>query len=591
MRRSKRLFRSKRSKQSPRLSSISLTILSCATVLCSVMFASACGNSDPGTTIVVTPNQRPASTQPELDQNNPDAINSASVDDIASSINTSPDDVVPNQPQLDAVASTSTQPPVDIQEAPAMVPVNLTNGLPQDCLYDISEANQTFCYQASTRMLRAWQPDGSQWWGFALPGDNASNEIHALHVVDGNLYIVAELKTNGEQFGFEVSMFEFGGAFVKTVAIKKFHDYSFLNGARIQAGDLGNKLVISGDYGLAPYNILPNQFNGTFIAVYNTATDKIENSTLFPQLRQTNPMQINGENITLELEHFAYTLTPENLNLGEPVTRFQSIPFHRTNYHQKKRGLIGFIEKPPLEVLHTQMNEFFMQALKEKQSINPGTLIDEPVECAGGGTMVQSFVVDNMASEVRTTTFENCVTAQFSANGVLLLRQTGSCGINCEGLNRTIRALGFEVTYSNGENWSVDGYITNKETRNTVSQSLEPIKNPETQYENLTEFNSFSVSDNELTINLAQSQYQYNGTLKNGTGTWVGSGTVAYATGEIETFSIDLTRQLLNGTQVNFSGQLDANRSDNTALFVGADSTDIAAVQYTTTTAEQSTQQ
>lgn len=463
-------------------------------------------------------------------------------------------------------------------------------GLPPDCIFDTSASNVTFCYQARTRMLRAWQSDGTQWWAYALPGDSATNDIHALQVVNEKLYTVTELKSSGVQTGFEISVFALGGAFIKTIALNKFEDYSVVAGHRIQVADIEDNLIIVGDYGLSSNNILPNQFNGTFIAIFNTTTEQVENSKLYPQLRQTNPMQVSGNNMKLELEHLVYNLSPDNLDLMEPVSRFQSIPFSRTNYHQKKHSVIGLMEKPPFEALHTQMNTAFLDALQEVLQFEVTVSIDEPINCAYGGTVQQNIVIDDFDSEVLTTTFENCSMAGFTAHGVLLQRQANTCGQDCEGLNKTLRALAFEVTYTDGGHWSIDGYVSTKETRNFVNENNAPIDNPETGYSNLTEINVFSMSDSQISINLEQGQYQYSGTLKNGLSTWAGSGTVSYSTGVTETFTVDLSRQLFNGIQTDFSGQIDASRSDGTALFVDMDADDPSVVRYTTTANGESVQ-
>jgi len=417
-----------------------------------------------------------------------------------------------------------------------------------------------------------------------LPGDNATNNIHALQVVNGSLYIVAELLSNGLQTGFEVSMFALGGAFRKTVALPKFQDYSFIAGQHIQVADIDDNLIIAGNYGLSPNNILPNKFNGTFIAVFNTTSDLVEQSMLYPQLRQTNPMRTSNNNILIELEHQTYALSISNLELLEPISRFQSIPFSRSNYHQKKHGLISFIEKPPFEALHTQMSAAYTDALSVKLQDDPDAALDEPVDCIGGGTVQQSMVVDEFGSQLQATTFDSCLMNDFSANGVLLQGQSPNCGEDCTGRNKTLRALEFDVTYNSGESWSVDGYISIKGTSSTLSNIDGPIDDPETEYSNLTEINVFSVSDNQLTLNLEPGRYQYDGTLENGIASWMGAGTISYATGISETFSIDLARTLRNGAQVNLIGLLEANRSDGTALVVRADSEDLSSVQYTTTT-------
>jgi len=553
---------------SDNLLSIPLAIFSmpCVIALCSIAWLSACSNpssNEDNTIINVGANGNANSTA--LDGNN--------------SPNTGPEQADGStNPQEDSAGNLTTAPSVDVA-----IPV--AGGIPDDCLFDVSPTNLTFCYQPTSRTLSGWQSDGSLWWSYDLPRTDATNEIHALQVVNGNLHILAELKADGLQTGFEVSTFAFGGAFIKTVAINKFQDYSFLSGHRIQVADINDNLIIVGDYGLSTNNILPNEFHGTFVAVFNTTSDQIENSRLFPQLRQTNPMLVVNSTIKLELEHLVYDLSPTDLTLSEPTGRFQSIPFSRNNYIQKKRGFIGFIEKPPFEQLHTDMNNAFSTALRNKLEIDPTIALDDPIACSGGGTVQQSFIVDEFNSEVRTTTFSNCVMSVFSANGVLLEGQTRSCGQYCQGTNKTLRALSFEVSYTNGESWSVDGFITTSATLTTYNPSTGTIENQQTNYANMTEINEFSMSDDQITISLTKGRYKYDGTLRQGSGLWSGSGTLNYASGVTETFTADLARSLRNGAQVSFSGQMDANRSDGTALFIGVDAVDSSGVLYSTTSA------
>ncbi len=575
---------------------IGLIVAACAVALVSSCSDNSSGLSNTDNSIVVVGPDNPLDDSPSsVNQNSDDTTTliNPTGSDLSSdtSGNTSSLQEVNDTDQMAQSAGDNSLPPLteNMNTAESVSP-NVIGGLPADCIFDISASNVTFCYQASTRTLRAWQSDGSQWWAYILPGDSATNDIHALQVVNENLYTVTELKSSGVQTGFEISVFAPGGAFIKTVALDKFEDYSFVAGHRIQVADIEDNLIIAGDYGLSSNNILPNQFNGTFIAIFNTTTEQVENSKLYPQLRQTNPMQVSGDNMKLELEHLVYELSPDNLELMEPISRFQSISFSRTNYHQKKHSVIGLIEKPPFETLHTQMSTAFLDTVREIILVDTVTSTDTPVDCAGGGTVQQIIEVDDFDSEVQTITFENCSMADLTAHGVLLQRQTHSCGQDCEGLNRTLRALAFEVTYADGGHWFVDGYVSTKETRNFVNENNVPIDNPETVYANQTEINVFSMSDNQISINLEQGQYQYNGTLKNGTSTWAGSGIINYATGETETFAVDLSRQLFNGIQSDFSGQMDASRSDGTALFVDMDTVDQSGVRYTTTAAGESVQ-
>ncbi len=584
--------RSKRSTEFVKMKSYASNNLDLLIALCAMALVSGCSNyssdsTDRNNSIIVVGPDNPLIESTSSNQNT-----GATILNDTTSVNTSDSlqDDDGNDQQSPNTDNNTIQPLADDIDSSENLSPNVVGGLPSECLFDVSDNNVTFCYQAKTRLLRAWQNDGRQWWAFVLPGDNATNYVHALQVVNSKLYIVTELKTNDIQSGFEISVFALDGAFEKTVALDKFQDYSFVAGHRIQLAHIEDNLIIAGDYGLSTNNIMPNQFNGSFIAVFDITKDQIVNSNLYPQLRQTNPMQVSSGAIKLELEYLVYEVSPESLELTVPVSRFQSIPFSRINHHQKKRAVIGFIEKPPFEELHTQMDIAFSNTLRDQFQVDPATAADQPIDCAGGGTVQQSIVLDEHGSEVRTTTFDNCSMADFIAHGTLLQRHAQTCGQGCEGLNKTLRALAFEVNYNNGEHWSVDGYIAIKETRSSLNQVTGPIDDPETVYTNLTEINVFSMSDDQISIDLANIRYQYDGTLKHGLGTWIGSGAVSYATGITETFSVDVARQVLNGTQSSFSGQMDSSRSDGTALFVGVDTADQSRVRYTTTSAGETVQ-
>lgn len=93
------------------------------------------------------------------------------------------------------------------------------NALPGDCHFDFDEQGVVYCFSAPTRKFVSINPDGSVNWDFPLPGENASNNIENVSVINNdNVCIVADVTLHVGDSKHEVSCFELSGAFLDTQA-------------------------------------------------------------------------------------------------------------------------------------------------------------------------------------------------------------------------------------------------------------------------------------------------------------------------------------------------------------------------------------
>jgi len=81
----------------------------------------------------------------------------------------------------------------------------------------------TYCVDESTRRFSATLADGSVWWSFVLPGDNANNLVVAIIPINDNVALIANKAPNTpenslyvENERFEISFFEPAGRFIDT---------------------------------------------------------------------------------------------------------------------------------------------------------------------------------------------------------------------------------------------------------------------------------------------------------------------------------------------------------------------------------------
>ncbi len=145
-------------------------------------------------------------------------------------------DVTPSQPTPSEPVPTPT--PVDATP-PHLSAVNiaLRNSLPEDiqallpedCLLEVGGA--IYCYSVSTRTLMAvLRSPASIYWQFALPGNEDSNRIEALKILDTfSLGIIANTTTEPGKPQYELSRFDLDGAFCCTFNI--FEPLASLKGA------------------------------------------------------------------------------------------------------------------------------------------------------------------------------------------------------------------------------------------------------------------------------------------------------------------------------------------------------------------------
>lgn len=91
--------------------------------------------------------------------------------------------------------------------------------LPGDCLLAFDNAGIAYCFSAPTRKFTSVNPDGTANWDYSLPGDNTSNHVEGIAVIDENLCIVADVTAIIGDSRHEVSCFGLSGAFNATVPV------------------------------------------------------------------------------------------------------------------------------------------------------------------------------------------------------------------------------------------------------------------------------------------------------------------------------------------------------------------------------------
>jgi len=98
--------------------------------------------------------------------------------------------------------------------------------LPAGCVGAIDGEGIRYCVQSSSREISATLSDGSLWWSFVLPGDNASNHIESVVAV-GNVIALVTNRLPNQSFltpeqranQYEISVFEKSGEFIQTIPL------------------------------------------------------------------------------------------------------------------------------------------------------------------------------------------------------------------------------------------------------------------------------------------------------------------------------------------------------------------------------------
>ena len=89
--------------------------------------------------------------------------------------------------------------------------------LPGDCLLAFDSADIAYCFSAPTRNFISANPNGTANWDYSLPGENATNHIEGIAVLeDQNLCIVADVTQTIGDSRHEVSCFELTEQFIAT---------------------------------------------------------------------------------------------------------------------------------------------------------------------------------------------------------------------------------------------------------------------------------------------------------------------------------------------------------------------------------------
>ncbi len=470
---------------------------------------------------------------------------------------------------------------------------------PDDCILAVAGDGAIFCFSPATRTLRAWGSTSVPWWSFELPGDNATNIIRGLQVIDQRLMLVAEIRVPELERRLEVSVFSTGGQFDRSISFWTHNTDLDLATHRLSTATLDGDLIVVTDQGDFSNNILPNANHGTQVLTLDIPDEGIAiRFNYLPDMRQTNPLQIisNADNendteaaseqLVLELGHQVRSVeSPARLSV-DSLGSFQSIPFTRRNYLQKKSRLTGLIESPLLQQLAEKIENGYLD-LRNQAGASLADAMQIAFECPDGGT-AQRIASAGLTSQRSSYIFENCSSDNLSANGTYTKIMGDFCGRDCRGPQLNLSFTDFSASFADGDIWSVQGSLIRNADRLSATQTGGLIENPVTDYRNSTDIEALTLGDNGLLLQIDAAAYAYRGTALNGTGSWSGSGSLVQRDNSTESFDMDMTRTLEEGVQTLLTGYIEGRRSDGTSLRVEVGGEDEQQLTYTVSAGTES---
>ena len=472
----------------------------------------------------------------------------------------------------------------------------IPSAAPEDCILAVAGDGAIFCYSPATRTLRSWGSTSNPWWSFELPGDNDTNIIRGLQVIDQRLMLLAEIRVPGLDRRLEVSVFSTGGQFDRSISWWTDNTDLELVTHSLSTATLDGDLIVVADRVQYTNNILPNANNGVQINRLNIPDEGISIFTsTFNDVRQTNPvLTVAGseddgseDQLLLEFDHQVRAYDTTFQLSDDSSGSYQSIPYTRQNYLQKKSRLTGLIESPPVQQLAAKVEAAYAELRAQAgtvQVIGAGA----PFNCPAGGTAQLVFFSTGL-TQVFEYTFEDCISDDLIVTGTFSENISNFCGRDCRGPQLTFSFNDFSASFSEGDTWSVQGTLT----RNQGSTNLNPVTgnfvNDEiVTYENATDIESLTLNDNGVLLQIDGATYRYNGIARDGTGSWIGSGSLLLRDNSTESFEMDMTRILEDGVQTQLTGFIEGRRSDGTTLRVEAGGEDDEQLLYTVSAGAES---
>jgi len=504
----------------------------------------------------------------------------ASSNETVSDIDVVEDELVPSENDLTSLAN-GTPELVQCVCSGSGQAAGVSNG----CLEVVNHENIRFCYTESTRILSAYQPDESLWWSFELPGPRDQNRIEHLLLTSEFLILVANLHPEDiERSVYEISSFEFGGAFVGTSSEITFPSAQDFGTIEAFAAHWHAYLVADcfDDVGQGTYVLripIPGPHNDSFNlwgeAYIRPSTIRnpvclsgmVRDSSTSYEQPDNIVLSVNGEELKLDI----YTLNP-------------AIAFNSQSYSLERRveirdQLLAVLTEP-----ETAFPDIAHRVNHRTRIINPEDNQPFDLDCVDGGTRIWNNWTASSGFRGQGGSFDysDCRTGSFFVqSGRSISEYVSSNGGFLGHQSRT----NFEASYAVSDSVSNEEWLVSTDSsERTQGQSHEP------SFESSFEYNIEFVNYTSPLWNLSVAPSRY--TISNNTQEhWIGSfSRENYTSAITETVDVDITLSTDEAGNIQMSGFLNAMLvGETTQTFnIEMDPNSNELIKYTLSTNDES---
>ena len=502
----------------------------------------------PGPTPEPTPGPTPEPTPEPIPEPTPEPIPDPEPDPAQPD---PPNTGTPTPPMVDNPPDNNTDPNEPAAGEPD--PVNDANVI-DGCLLATATNGTRFCYRAPTRTLSAILPDNSTLWSFPLPGEDATNAVRNLLIAQQQLLIVAELDSGTGPRNFEISSFDFNGAFITTIPINP----------------LGRETEVLGQPGQA-MTVLANGFALLFVTEYGNNTGVLvarvdaSNGVVtarrrFPNRRLSTEATIENGQLTLTFGAGTIRLDPVSLTTA-PVQAGSS--YYALEQRQQIRDrLLTILSNPPVDALLRRAENIIGS---QPNTLTAGSDRDEPtyrsVQCLADCTH-------------KDTTFRGLIE---------LTTSDALTALNIDSVRLT--------DLSDGADWSAN--LRKMEGHGIAGQSTST--NVATSPTELTIINSYQFASAEGSLIIEPSEYQLHKdrTLNETALSWYGSyNSSNNQSGITELVDIDFEIVFSKNKIISVTGSINATAGGavSETFTVTASSNHPGLLRYTHTSGDQHSQ-
>jgi len=258
-----------------------------------------------------------------------------------------------------------------------------------------------FCFDKNTRTLGSFYSNGDRLWAFALPGEDNTNEIVRLLIVEEQLVIIARLDANTDPatwpYAYEASVFGLDGAFKWTVPVLMTLTDEF----GIDSSEQHLSVIESNGELLFSGNLFDSRQQASAIGSFVNRVDTGTGATLVARqwegLLLANPLPTMDD--SLQLVFYGGIGALDSSTLAD----IQSVPtFTDTNRRaQLDRSIAVFDE----------IRLFMSGALPVDQPAWTSTESPLTEACSHGGTLQLSTAIvgTSEATQIRTYDYQDCM--------------------------------------------------------------------------------------------------------------------------------------------------------------------------------------